>query len=59
MDSVLASHPAAPGSILGISPKIVDVAEVRVGSGQQMLNNVDRTHLVLWLVASWVHACFA
>ena len=54
MDSVLASHPAAPGSIPGIPPKIVDVAEVRVGSGQQRLNNVDRTHLVLWPVASWV-----
>ena len=50
MDSVLASHPAAPVSILGIS---LDVAEIKSTAALlsikwtvQKLNNVDRTHLV-------------
>ena len=60
MDSILASNPAAPGSIPGdpefFSEKffwekeIVDVAKVnrqQCCSGQQRLNYVDRTHLVL------------
>ena len=54
MDSVLALHPAAPGSNPGI-PK----ANLRLycleQSRQQRLIKVDRTHLVLWLVASWYY----
>ena len=60
MDSVLALHPAAPNSIPGV-PKIfseflmlsrlIDGAAAQ-GSGQQRHKNVDRSHLVIWLVAS-------
>ena len=51
MDSILASHLAAPGSILGI-PKDLAALHCLVlsDSGQwtvQTLNNVDRTHEVL------------
>ena len=56
MDGVLASHPAAPGSIPSVPDffigKKFDVTEVYDGaaaqsSGQQRLENVDQTHLVL------------
>ena len=57
MDSVLASHPAAPGSILGV-PKdlfisygylVFDVAEINQRQFLECgkLEYVDRTHLVL------------
>ena len=56
MDSILASHPAAPGSILGVpkifSEKILDVVEIyrqrallRQWTVQSLI--VDRTHPVL------------
>ena len=53
MDSVLASHPAAPGWNPGVPDifhgKKFDVAEVyqRRCCLEQWLENVDRTHLVL------------
>ena len=60
VDGILASHPATPGSIPG-APKnfseslmllrLIDGAAAQ-RSGQQTLNNIDRTHLALWLVAS-------
>ena len=56
MDSVLASHPAAPGSNPGVqrNSRLIDSAAAQ-SSGQQGLNNVDRAHLVLWIVASWYY----
>ena len=61
MDSILALHPAAPGSIPGVHknfseflmlPRLIDGAAAQ-SSGQERLNNdFDKTHLVLWLVAS-------
>ena len=56
MDSILALHPGAPGSIPGIPNKfseefILDVAEVSqqrsLEESGQWLENVDLTHLVL------------
>ena len=65
MDSVPALHPAATGLIPGIPkkkfekklsmlPRLIDGAAA-LRSGQQRLNNVDQTHLVLWIVASWYY----
>ena len=45
MDTVLALHPAAPGSML---PRFIDsTALLSIKWTVQTLNNVDRTHLVL------------
>ena len=53
--SVHASHPAAPGSILGVPEEILslDVAEIRGRpcSAVQKLNKSDWTHLVLQKMA--------
>ena len=63
MDSALAFHPAAPDSIPGVPvnfyeflmlQRLIDGAAAQ-SSGQQRLDNIDRTHLVLWLVASWYY----
>ena len=35
-------------------PRLIDGAAA-LRSGQQRLNNVDQTHLVLWIVASWYY----
>ena len=60
-DIILASHPGAPGSIPGVLknfseflmlPRLIAGAAAQ-SNGQQRLNNdFDKTHLVLWLVAS-------
>ena len=55
MDSVLASHPAAPGSIIGnhenFFGRILGVAKVDrqhwLEESEQWLENVERTHKVL------------
>ena len=63
MDSDLTLHPAAPGSIPGILknfseflmvPRLIYGAATW-SSGQQRLDNVDQTHLVLWIVTSWYY----
>ena len=60
MDSTLALHPAAPGLFPGVPnyffeflmlPRLINGAAAK-SSGQKRLKNVDRTHVVLWLVAS-------
>ena len=60
MDSVLALHPAATGSIPGVPnnfseflmlQRFIDGAAAQ-SSGQQRHKNVDQSHLVIWLVAS-------
>ena len=35
-------------------PRLID-GNAALSSGQQRLNDVDQTHLVLWLVASWYY----
>ena len=43
---MLASHPAAPGSILGVTKNVsLDVEGVALNSGHR-LDNVNQTHLV-------------
>ena len=54
MDSRFASHPAAPFDSCH-SQEFFWILDVAYSSGQQRLNNVDWTHLVLWLVASWYY----
>ena len=64
MDSVLTQHPADPGSIPGVPknfseflmlPRLIDGAAAQRSGQQGLNNNIDRTHLVLWLVASWYY----
>ena len=44
---MLASHPAAPGSILGVTKTVsLDVEGVALNSGHR-LDNVNQTHLAL------------
>ena len=47
IDRVLTSHPAAPGSSLGLGIEIYQQHScLEIECGQRRLNNVKRTHLV-------------
>ena len=75
MDIVLALQPVAPGLIPGVPknfskelflwnysflmlPSLIDDAAALSG-GQQRISNVYRTHLILWVVASWYYKKYA